>query len=122
MKEVILKLVDEIADYISGDAKELGLTSEELVKFIVGSYVQDEKRHARHLTPRTIVGINIEKLMEEVKGDMDKVAKELLKKRIQEGSLSCKNCTMKLTEQAIDDGKCNSCGAPLKDALGGKDV
>ena len=122
MKEVTLKLVDEIADYISSNAKELGLTSEELVKFIVGSYVQDEKRHARRSTPRAIVGIDIDNLMEGMKGDMDKVAKELFKKRIREGDLSCKNCTMKLTEQAIDDGKCNSCGAPLKDALGGKDV
>ena len=119
MKEIALRLVDGIADYISNDAKEMGLTSEELVKYIVGTYVQCEKREAKLATPRMVVGIEIDKLMEEVKGDLNQFAKGLLKRRAATGDLKCKNCTMSLTEQDVDDDKCNTCGAPLKEALGG---
>ncbi len=120
MKEITLRLVDEIADFITNDAKEMGLTSEELVKFIVGMYVQHEKHKKRSSAMGMMIGIDAGQLMEEVKGDMGRSAKEFLKRKAAAGDLKCKNCTMALTEQDIDNKKCGTCDAPLTEALGGR--
>lgn len=120
MKEITLRLVDGIADFISNDAKEMGLTSEELVKYIVGLYVQSEKQDAKLATPRMVVGIDIDEFMEAAKGDLNKIVRGLLKKKAATGDLKCKNCTMSLTENDIDNDKCSVCGASLRVALGGE--
>lgn len=108
MKEIDLKLVDEIADFISGDAKEKGLTSEELIRYIVGTYVQRMR------------GVGFDKFIDGMKDRMTKLITENLKKKVRAGEVKCENCTMKLTEKDIDNEKCGSCGAPLLEALGGQ--
>ena len=109
MKEILLRLADEIADYLSNDARGLGITSEDLIGYIVGTYVQDGMRMHVSTAP----------LMYIMKGNMSKLIREGLKRRVRAGEVKCENCTMKLTEKDIDDEKCGSCGAPLREALGG---
>jgi len=122
MKELTLRLVDDIADFIAKEAIEIGITSEELIRFMVGVHVQSEKQDIKRKTPQAVVGIDINKLLNELKGGFLKFSKEHLKDRARAGELSCKNCTMKLTEQDIDNGECGSCNAPLKDALNAGDI
>ena len=93
MKEITLRLTDDVADYISNCAEELGLTSEDLIKFIVGTYVQQERRS--HMSMASLVYV--------MKGNRSRLIREGLKKRIRTDEVKCENCTMKLTEKDIDD-------------------
>lgn len=113
MKEIILRLTDEVAACLSGNAREKGLTSEELIKFIVGTFVQGENRMLGHLGPHIILGYRPDKHVVEL-------VKENLKAKIRSEGISCNNCTVKLTEQDIDNEKCGTCGASLGEALGGE--
>lgn len=116
MKEINLKLVDKIADYISKDAEEMGLTSEELLKYVVGSYVQESKRKGiPTLEEMSALPLSLGSAMTKALGSLDNLRKEYLKQQAREGALSCKNCTMKLTEQNVDDNKCGSCGASIRE-------
>lgn len=120
MKEINIRLTDDIANYIAKDAKEIGLTSEELVKFIVGAWVQGEMRE-RKASSAIAIPFNVEGLGEsfrKVFDEMKEDAKEHLKKLAGEGAISCKNCTMKIKPEDVDAGKCGACGVPLKQALG----
>lgn len=123
MKEITIKLADKIADYVARDADSMGITSEDLIKFIIGAYVQAEIMENSMLQHRGIaIPINIGEILDRVFGSLDERLKSMvtggLKKAAEEGALSCKNCTMKLTPEDIDAGKCGSCGATLKEALG----
>lgn len=119
MKELTLRLADEIADFIAKDAKEIGLTSEEHIKNIVGVYVQYEKRCAACSHSGTIIGLNLGGIIEQLRGGVSAHLKSFLKSKASAGDLSCNNCTMKLTEQDIDNGKCGVCDKPLEEILGG---
>jgi len=46
-------------------------------------------------------------------GFLKGIDKDMMKMRAREGSLSCKNCTMKLTESDVEAGECSSCHAPI---------
>ncbi len=125
MKEITLRLHDNIASYIEEDSKQMGLTSEELIKHMVGVYVQNDKRQAQ----RGMLGVGFmdkDALRSAIRGALDEVdkafkdaGKKMLKLRAQDGALSCKNCTMKLTEEDVDKGECGACHTPLGDTLTG---
>lgn len=119
MKELTLRLADEITDFIAKDAKEIGLTSEEHIKNIVGVYVQHEKRCAAcsHSGSGTIIGLNLGDIMRQLGDGVSAHLKSFLKSKASAGDLSCSNCTMKLTEQDVDNGKCGVCDKPLEDIL-----
>ncbi len=119
MKEITLRLTNEIADYISSIAKERGLTSEEFMKYIMGTYVHAMKQEHESSPQQVIVGVEIDKLMEDIKDNMLGLVKENLRRKARLGELKCKNCTMAFTEKDVDNGRCGTCGAPLKGALGG---
>lgn len=118
MKEITLKLADDIAEFITTEAQEMGITSNELIRYIVGGYVQGERAAARPHTSTGIIMGDPMGFLKHIFGDLNSLVTESLKGKAKAGELTCKNCTMKLTEQDITDGKCNTCGAPLKDALG----
>lgn len=127
MKEITLKLTDPVAEFVSRDAKEMGLTSEELIRYLVGSYVQEEARTRQYKTfpgSSGIIGIISKGLPEFLSGRglpefLKGIDKDMMKIRAREGSLSCRNCTMKLTESDVEAGECGSCHAPLFDKKSG---
>lgn len=111
MKETTIKLADEIADFIENEAKEMGVSAADLIRFIIGSYVQGERRASQ---PYGGVVISMKGMFDSLEHYM----KGAIRERAKEGKLSCKDCTMKISEKDIDDGKCSSCGASLKEMLG----
>ena len=120
MKEITIKLYDTIADYLSKDAKEIGLTSEEHIRGILGRYVQaDVEEHVQYQHRGIAIPINIGGILDNVVKHLKKMGKDGLKKMAEDGALSCKNCTMKLKPEDIDNERCGACGAPLKEILGG---
>ena len=119
MKEIALRLTDDIAEFITKEAQEMGITSEELMKYIIGSYVQSERRDIRpHVSAGIIMGDSAG-FLKNIFGDIDGLIRKNLIEKAKTGDLTCKNCTMKLSEQDIDNGRCSTCGAPLTEALGG---
>ena len=125
MKEITLRLHDDIASYIEEDSKQMGITSEELIKHMVGSYVQSDKRHVQTsmlgvgLMDKDVFRRALHSALDELDGALKDVSKKVLKRRAQDGALSCKNCTMKLTEEDVDKGECGACHTPLGDTLTG---
>ncbi len=124
MKELTVKVTEDIAKCIACDAKEKGLNSEELIKYILGGYVQEVIRCSR-AEQRGISGIAIAEgmsgLLEKLFTGPQGIKTDLLKHQADQGALSCKLCTMKMSSADIDNGKCGACGAPLKNALGNKE-
>ncbi len=122
MKLLTIKVQDRVAEIILTDAKEKGISAEELCRYIIGLYAQ---------TALSKTGEALRLILDEAEagfkelGDMvskgyTDAAKKALKARARDGSLTCKNCTMRLKEQDIVEGKCSSCNAPISIELGGE--
>ncbi len=106
MKELIVRFSDDTATYIASTAKMMGLTSEELVKYIVGDWLRSDKME----NPFTLI---FSKTESACKRAIDNIYKPLLKERARSGEIKCKNCTLPIKPSDIDSGKCSSCGADL---------
>ena len=122
MKEITVRLQDGIAKYIAMEARTMGLTSEELMKYIAGKFVQeDAKSHISHVTavgmPMQDMSSMFRDMIEPFKEAMDEVSVEYLKKKAEMGALSCNNCTMKLSVQDVVNKECGSCKTPLSEAI-----
>ena len=124
MKEITVRLQDNIADYIAMDARTMGLTSEELMKHIAGKFVQEDAR--KHISRVTALGMSMPDvssmfrgMIEPFKEAMDEAGIELLKKKAELGALSCNNCTMKLSVEDVVNKECGSCHTPLSEAIKG---
>jgi len=121
MKEFTIKLEDKIADYLSRDADAIGVRPEDNIRYILGRYVREISTEASRVQHRGIaIPINIGGILKAVEGHLEGWGKDQLKKMAKDGALSCKNCTMKLKPEDIDNRKCGACGVPLVDALGGQ--
>ncbi len=125
MKEITIKLADNVADIIGTAAKEKGLTSEEFIKYNLGSLAKNLKceecpgdAHVGRLSlfpsKQTILA-SLDEFMSTMNdpATIERFYKPALKHQAAEGALSCKNCTMKLTEADVDKGECRSCGVTL---------
>lgn len=118
MKELNIRLADDIADLISNHAKQLGLTAEELTKFIVGSWAQ---RLKPPVMPVLDLGGMFSRaqqsqfpgLSDKEKIMFERITTYIVKKQLKAGDFKCENCTLPLDEQAFIDGKCSECGQPL---------
>ncbi len=128
MKEIVIQLADEIAEFFANDAKAKGLSSAELIKYILGMYAQRGSHictHSLAAGSTAVQGVGIlpsnrplAQLLKELVSGTSVVNKDILKYEARAGALSCKECTMKLTEHDIDEGTCGSCGGSLNMALG----
>jgi len=112
MKEITIRVEDNIAEALTKDAHDRGLTILELVKSIIGEYV------STHLMLVDKLSSMMKTSLGELDDVFDRLEKKMLKMKASSGVLTCKNCTMRLTEKDVEDGKCSSCGALLKTALG----
>lgn len=109
MKEITLQVEDKIADAVSGNAKERGMSTPELLKYIIGEYVV---RNINMINQMIEASRQITGEMEDFVNTLDK---KLLKARASGGGLSCHNCTMKISEDDVEKGVCSACGAPIKE-------
>lgn len=114
MKEITLRLADNIADGIAREAVDMGVTSEEMIKFILGAYVQSSRYSSTKLLELKDQLVELRSFMSDVSKFSVTMDKEMLKVQARAGALTCKDCTLKLTEQDVEKGKCGSCGALIK--------
>ena len=117
MKDITIHLADEILDFMETEAKELGVHTADLIRYITGTYVQERRMYKRAIMPTGIILGKSSGFLKDLFKDAEAFAMRKLKERAQAGELACKNCTIKFTEQDIDNGKCGACGASLKEAL-----
>jgi hypothetical protein len=106
MKKVVVDLQDNIANSISAEAAQLGLTQEEMLRVIIGEWA------VRGL-PRAGVPFVAGVGLPIAAAPVDQWAKEIMKVSARVGSLKCRRCTMALTEKDVDDNKCHACGYPV---------
>lgn len=107
MKEMVVRVEESIAKSLLEDASERGLSIAELVRGILGEYVITHVKLADKISTMLEASLNgMDKMFE----GLDK---KIMKMKASQGALSCKNCTMRLTEKDVDEGKCGSCGAPI---------
>ncbi len=111
MIEVMIRLEKKIADDLAIDASDRGISVQELIRDILGEYA------VTHIRLPEKMSAAMKSALGELEDLFEQLGKKMLKSRASSGALQCKNCTMKLTEKDVDNGKCGSCGAPLKEAL-----
>ena len=108
MKEISIKFVETIANQIASESKQRGLTSEELIKYIVGSWLKEENMH--QYGPMAGIASNISSSFSDAIQDN---AKHQMKALASRGELKCKNCTMPLSVEDVDKGVCHLCNGPI---------
>ena len=125
MKELTIIVDNAIAETISKEASIRGLTSSEYLKYLVGDFAKNCAANAfRTVLPSKQdmrdsldwFSKDIDEMMEDPSFQQI-IKKPFLKAMAKEGSLSCKNCTMKLTSEDLEKGVCSKCGAEIKDLM-----
>lgn len=121
MKELTIKVTPEIADKIAADAKAMGLTSEEYLKYNIGLLAtsNNDPHEGPHGMVKIASGvINLGSLMGDIQEGMWKsLILPSLKQMAAKGDLKCKRCTMKISVEDVEKGECGACGFPLKQML-----
>ena len=119
MKDVTIHLADEILTFMEKEAKELGIHAADLIRYTVGTYVQERMMHKHPMMSTSVIVGKLAGFSGDLFKDVESFVVQMLKDKAKAGELACKNCTMKFTEQDVDSGKCGTCGASLNDALSG---
>ena len=119
MQETTVKLTDKIVKYLKEEASDLGMEVPELIRFIIGSYAQAERLSRRSMPS---MGILMKSASLGFSDEMLERMKERLKEQAEAGELSCRRCTMKITAEDIENGKCGTCGTSIKEALTGENT
>jgi Zn finger protein HypA/HybF involved in hydrogenase expression len=103
VKEIIVKFQDHIAEQIADTAEKLGITSEDLIRYITGRWCSTENENSN--SPQAHWAHIKKKLIE--------AQRDFLKSVAARGEIKCKNCTMSLKPEDFDKGECGSCHANL---------
>ena len=104
-----LELDKNIYEKLETTATERGVTVKELIRWIIGDYIQYSQRSTKIALP---VPVRPSPAEQET-AKMLKLSGILMRGLINQGSIKCPNCTLKLTIEAFDNGKCSSCGAEI---------
>ncbi len=110
MKEITVKFHDSIADNIKANADQIGLSPEELIRFIVGRWVQME--FMGRFGP--MAGPIVQSIP-----SISTIGEKMVRDAASRGEIKCKNCTFPLTPEDIDNGTCHTCHSPIDFSVGG---
>ncbi|MCJ7760874.1 hypothetical protein MUP59_07025 [Candidatus Bathyarchaeota archaeon] len=108
MKEISIKLFDSIANKVANESKQRGLTSEELIRYIVGTWLKEED--IRQYGP--MAGI-FPSLTSGISDAVRDAAKSQMRLQASRGELKCSNCTMPLSAEDVERGTCHLCNGPI---------
>jgi len=104
-----IDLRPEIYDELNKEAVELGMTVEELCRFIIGSHINSRIAMKMPLMPslQSIVGSStpFDKLI--------KLSEMMLKQSVASGIFKCPHCTQPLDFESLERGECSACGNKL---------
>ncbi len=103
-----LELNSDIYDHLVTESDERGITVSELVRWIIGDYARFRQPPSVRmpLTPFPLPG----------QSESDKLLKlsgMFIKSMIKQGGIKCSDCTMPLSIEDIEAGKCSKCDAEI---------
>lgn len=104
MQELTLRFADGTAKQVKVISEQIGLTPEELVKYIVGMWVREEMNS--HYGP--VASMVLQSIP-----SLSDFTKPLYLGLAERGDLKCRNCTLPLTKGDVEKGACHSCNAPI---------
>ncbi len=100
-----LELNDTVYENLVTAAGERGITVKELVRWIVGDY----NRYSQGPTSVRMAPPSINPIVSETE-KLLKLSGMFMKNIIKQGGIKCPNCTMPLSLEDIEEGKCSKCG------------
>ncbi len=104
-----LELTAEIYGNLVTESDERGITIEELVRWIIGDYAR--YRQGPPAVRMALPSIN------PMAAETEKILKlsgVFMKSMINQGGIKCSNCTMPLSVEDIEAGKCSKCEAEIE--------
>jgi hypothetical protein len=104
VKEIAVRFTDGTAKQVKVISEQIGLTPEELVKYIVGMWVREEM--SSHYGP--VASMVLQSIP-----SLSDFTKPVYLGLAEHGDLKCKNCTLSLTKEDVEKGTCHSCNAPI---------
>ena len=103
-----IEISDDIYEKMSSITKDRGITIDEFIRYVIGfnvqSIIQPTPLSTMPVTSKEQLALSKESL---------KVLKFLIKTMITDGALKCPHCTLALTTEAIEEGKCQNCGIEI---------
>jgi len=107
-----LELNDDIYKTLETAAVERGLTVKELIRWVIGDYVRYSQPPTMRAGP-SIIPFLPSRPMESETTKLLKLSGLFMKDMINHGGLKCSNCTLPLTMEDIEQGKCSKCDAEI---------
>lgn len=104
-----LDLNDSIYENLETTATERGITVGELIRWVIGDYIQYSRPPTGIAFPAPLPPSP----MEQENAKVMKLSGLLMKSMINQGTIKCSNCTLALTVEDFDNGKCSRCGAKI---------
>lgn len=103
-----LELNDDIYNSLETSALEIGITVKELLRWIIGEWVRFS-HGPRVLGP---IPVPLSPVASETESLL-KISRVFIKGMIKQGGIKCSNCTMPLTMEDIEAGKCSKCESEI---------
>ena len=108
MKNINLELTDDIYGNLVTESGERGITVEELVRWLVGDYTR-----YRQGPPAVRMALPSPNPIASQTEELLKLSAVFMKSQIKTGAIKCQNCTMPLSVEDIEAGKCSKCDAEI---------
>lgn len=104
-----LELNDDIYKNLETAAGERGITAKELIRWVIGDYI----RYSQPPTTMRALPMPLSSPVESETTKLLKLSGVFLKNMINRGDIKCSNCTMPLTMEDLEKGKCSKCEAEI---------
>lgn len=101
-----LEIDDKIFEKIEALAKERGISTKELIRWALGDYTLYNQTHIAALPLHSLPGPSP---YQDSINRMTKLAERMFKTTINQGAFKCPNCTLPLTIEDLEEGKCSKC-------------
>ena len=115
-KEITVKFEEKIAAVVEFEAEQFGITVSEMLRYVIGGWVRYKTAGQ---TSSTLLGIipqvpfPVDQNAIGMASKMAKYAELMMTDQIKSGCFKCRNCTLPLTQEDLDNDKCHACGSPI---------
>jgi hypothetical protein len=104
MKKIEVILGDKVAEWIASSAAVYELTSADVIRTIINN-AYGNAMNELNMRPR--LNMSVQPLIQQASGqDLDKIG---LLWQANQGTLTCKSCTMRLTPEDVERNECSHC-------------
>lgn len=106
-----LEIEDKVHEILVTESEDLGITVLELIRYVIGEHIRFSGPVP--LTRPSPVNRMPSQLQVPATEKFLKLAELMFKYILKSGSIKCPECTLPLTFEAIEQGKCPNCGAKI---------